>query len=200
MCVSWLRSNNESSEIIRILASHPLARDKRDYYPAKLQPQIDDINAWVYTTMSVRVCASQCLACVCVPLTPLVVPRVVRSNNGAYRAGFAQSQEAYTIAAQCFFESMKRLDRMLGTRKWLCGDELTEADVRLFPTVFRLEPVYAVRFRLNLDHYSGFPNVVRWAADFAALEGLGDPELADALRHSLNGYFGRTGTAIVPIF
>ncbi|KAI6168366.1 glutathione S-transferase [Pisolithus thermaeus] len=132
--------NNESSEIIRMFNSafnHILPPEKAavDIYPEELQKQIDEVNNWVYDTV----------------------------NNGVYRAGFAGSQEAYEAAVYPLFESLDRLEKMLTGKDYLIGDRLTEADIRLFVTVVRFDPVYFSHFKCNLrDIRHGYPAINRW--------------------------------------
>ena len=79
------------------------AERQLDLYPAHLRAEIDAINAWVYPNI----------------------------NNGVYRAGFAQSQEAYDVAVHEIFEHLERAEVLLGKHRFLTGNKLTEADVRL---------------------------------------------------------------------
>lgn len=132
--------NNESSEIIRMLNSAfndilPPEKAAVDIYPEELQKQIDEVNSWVYDTV----------------------------NNGVYKAGFAGSQEAYETAAYPLFESLDRLEKMLTGKDYLVGERLTEADIRLFVTVIRFDPVYFSHFKCNLrDIRHGYPAINRW--------------------------------------
>ncbi|KIJ36733.1 hypothetical protein M422DRAFT_178974 [Sphaerobolus stellatus SS14] len=132
--------NNESSEIIRIFNSefnHILPSDKAqiDLYPEDLRKDIDELNAWVYDTV----------------------------NNGVYKSGFAQTQEAYEAAVKPLFASLDRLEKILGGKQYLFGDRLTEADVRLYTTIVRFDPVYHGHFKCNFSTIrGGYPNLNRW--------------------------------------
>lgn len=132
--------NNESSEIIRMLNSAfndilPPEKAAVDIYPEELQKQIDEVNSWVYDTV----------------------------NNGVYKAGFAGSQDAYETAVYPLFESLDRLEKMLTGKDYLVGERLTEADIRLFVTVIRFDPVYFSHFKCNLrDIRHGYPAINRW--------------------------------------
>ncbi|KAH9923740.1 glutathione S-transferase [Epithele typhae] len=119
--------NNESSELIRIFNSafnHLLPADKAaiDLYPEHLRKEIDELNEWVYTTV----------------------------NNGVYRCGFASSQKAYEDAMIPLFESLDRLEKILTGKEYLVGDQLTEADIRLFVTINRFDVAYYTLFKCNL--------------------------------------------------
>jgi len=132
--------NNESSEIIRIFntAFNALLSPEQaalDIYPTQHRAEIDEINAWVYDTV----------------------------NNGVYRAGFAGSQEAYEKALYPLFESLDRLEKILTGKRYLVGDTLTEADIRLFVTISRFDPVYVGHFKCNLRTIrNGYPAIHTW--------------------------------------
>ncbi|KAG6377463.1 glutathione S-transferase [Boletus reticuloceps] len=132
--------NNESSEIIRIFNiafNGLLPPDKAsiDIYPEQHRKEIDAINEWVYDTV----------------------------NNGVYRAGFAGAQEPYEKAVYAIFESLDRLEKMLTGKDYLVGDTLTEADIRLFVTIVRFDPVYVGHFKCNLRTIrNGYPALHTW--------------------------------------
>src|ERR1700722_5363245 len=112
----WTIVNNESSQIIRMLNS---AFDESgdaslDLYPAPLRAEIDAINERVYATV----------------------------NNGVYRCGFAKSQAAYEEAFRQLFGTLDYLETLLGTRRYLCGERITEADWRLYVTLVRFDAAY----------------------------------------------------------
>lgn len=116
--------NNESADIIRMFNADfdALARHpERDYYPPALRGEIDAVNERVYRDV----------------------------NNGVYRAGFAQTQDAYEHPARALFETLDWLDARLRTSRYLVGDRLTEADWRLFPTLVRFDAVYYHHFKCN---------------------------------------------------
>ena len=162
--------NNESAELLRMFddAFGALAtRDLRLYPPAH-RAAIDRINEHVYQ----------------------------RINNGAYKAGFARSQHAYERAFARYFAALRWLDGLLEGRDWLVGsDAPTEADLRLFPTVFRHDAVYYARFRLNAARVRDYPRLAAWLDRMLAWPGVAD---ASNLDHARNGYYGRTGNEIVP--
>jgi putative glutathione S-transferase len=117
-------------------------------------------------------------------------------NNGAYRAGFSSHQESYEDAVTSYFRALSWLDEMLGKTKYLVGNEApTEADVRLFPTIFRHDPVYFSRMKLNVAMVRDYPNLNRWLLDMKKLPGVME---ASRLDHCIAGYFGRTGNNLVP--
>jgi putative glutathione S-transferase len=130
--------NNESAEIIRMLASdfdafatHPL----HDLYPVAHRAEIDELNARIYATV----------------------------NNGVYAAGFATEQEPYEHAVTALFETLDMLDARLKAREWLVGTEITEADIRLFTTLVRFDAVYVGHFKCNLRRLVDYEHLWRYA-------------------------------------
>ncbi|TGD36394.1 glutathione-dependent reductase, partial [Salmonella enterica subsp. enterica serovar Poona] len=112
--VLWDKKNhtivsNESAEIIRMFNSafDGLGAKAGDYYPPALQSKIDELNGWIYDNV----------------------------NNGVYKAGFATSQQAYDEAVEKVFTALARLEQILGQHRYLTGDQLTEADIRLWTTL-----------------------------------------------------------------
>ncbi|MCC6705985.1 MAG: glutathione S-transferase family protein [Gammaproteobacteria bacterium] len=125
--------NNESSEIIRMLNSafDECGAAAGDYYPQALRADIDAVNARVYETV----------------------------NNGVYRAGFATSQAAYDEAVLSLFETLDWLEARLEGQRYLCADQLTEADWRLFTTLIRFDAVYHFHFKCNLKRIRDYPRL-----------------------------------------
>jgi len=132
--------NNESAEIIRILNvafndQLPADKAKIDLYPEDLRAEIDETNTWVYDTV----------------------------NNGVYKSGFATTQSAYEAAVKPLFESLDRLEKILDGKEYLVGNRLTEADVRLFTTIVRFDPVYHGHFKCNIGSIRhNYPNINLW--------------------------------------
>ena len=159
--------NNESAEIIRMFDDAWPESGPR-LAPAELLPAIDDANAWIWRDI----------------------------NNGAYKAGFSSNQQVYEAAYHRLFSALDRLDRLLADQRWVCGDVVTEADVRLYPTIFRFDPVYYIRMKLDERMIGDYPNLSRWLADFGELPGVAE---ASDIEHCRQGYFGRTGDNLIPI-
>jgi putative glutathione S-transferase len=125
--------SNESSEIIRML-DEELGRGREpDLRPMELREEIDAIN-----------------------------PRIYRDvNNGVYRAGFATTQEAYDEAVASVFDALDWLEARLEGKRFLVGERLTEADVRLFTTLVRFDPVYHAHFKCSRRRLTDYPRL--WA-------------------------------------
>ncbi len=127
--------SNESSEIIRMFNSafNDLTGNSDDYWPAHMRDDIEAVNARIYDTL----------------------------NNGVYKCGFATSQAPYDEAAKTLFDTLDWLEDRLGNNRYLMGDQITEADWRLVPTLFRFDSVYHLHFKCNRNRIVDFPNL--WA-------------------------------------
>jgi putative glutathione S-transferase len=106
-----------------------------DLYPAALRPEIDALNDIVYRTV----------------------------NNGVYRSGFARSQAAYDEAVTALFATLGDLEARLADRTYLLGEQLTEADIRLWPTLARFDTVYVTHFKTNLRRLVDYPQLWDYA-------------------------------------
>lgn len=126
----------------------------------------------------------------------LIYPTV---NNGVYRAGFARTQEAYDRAVREVFDTLDRIEDHLADRDWLAGDALTEADVRLFPTLARFDVAYHYAFKCNIRRLMDYPRLWAYARRFYALPGIADTVHFDIYKQ---GYFSpselRNPLGIVP--
>lgn len=125
--------SNESSEIIRMLnnAFREFSNTKIDFYPLHLQKQIDILNDFIYTSI----------------------------NNGVYQVGFATTQKAYEEAFNQLFTALDSIEQILASKRYLTGSQLTEADLRLFPTLIRFDTVYVGHFKCNLRSIEEYPNL-----------------------------------------
>jgi glutathionyl-hydroquinone reductase len=140
--------NNESREIIRMFdtAFAAVASSQPDLYPAELQAQIDQTIDAIYQPI----------------------------NNGVYRAGFATKQAAYDAAVTELFEALDHWEQVLGNQRYLCGNQLTEADICLFTTLLRFDAVYYVHFKCNLRRIVDYPNLWGYLRDIYQLAGVAD--------------------------
>lgn len=166
--------SNESAEIIRMFNSafDGLTGNDLDLYPTPLQGEIDALNERIYPAV----------------------------NNGVYRAGFATSQEAYEEAFVTLFEELDCLEKRLGERRYLTGEYLSEADIRLFTTLIRFDAVYHGHFKCNLRRLADYPNLSGWLRELYQLPGVAGTV---NFQHIKNHYYGshRTinPTGIVPL-
>ena len=95
-------------------------------------------------------------------------------NNGVYRCGFAGSQEAYDAAYDRLFDTLDWLEDRLATQRYLMGDAITEADVRLFTTLVRFDAVYHGHFKCNRSKLTEMPVLWAYARDLFQTPGFGD--------------------------
>ena len=136
--------NNESSEIMRMLNSefNDISKvTELDIYPETLRSVIDEVNGWVYEHI----------------------------NNGVYRCGFAKTQEAYDAAVESLFVHLDKAEEILSKHRYLCGSQLTEADIRLFMTLVRFDEVYIVYFKTNCRPIASYPNLLNYCRDLFSL-------------------------------
>jgi putative glutathione S-transferase len=172
---------NESADIIRMLNAQASALGstvadslRPDLYPAgdeadSLRQEIDALNADIY----------------------------VGINNGAYKAGFSSDQAIYAAAFTQYFGTLDALEQRLSDgRPFLTGIAFTEADLRLFPTLFRHDPVYYVRMKLNGARILDYPHLWRWLCRVYAMSGVAQ---SNSLVHCRQGYFGRSWNNVVPL-
>ncbi|WP_315762994.1 MULTISPECIES: glutathione S-transferase family protein [unclassified Bradyrhizobium] len=165
--------NNESAEIIRMLNSafDGLGATPGDYYPQALRGEIDAINARIYDTL----------------------------NNGVYKCGFATTQGAYDEAIAPLFATLDWLEDRLSTRRFLLGDRLTEADIRLFTTLIRFDAVYVGHFKCNLRRIADYPHLSAYTRDLYQWPGIADTVNFEHIkRHYYESHRSINPTGIVP--
>jgi glutathionyl-hydroquinone reductase len=131
--------NNESLEIMRMFDVEfaELATQKVDLYPHELRPEIDQTISAISQSIS----------------------------TGVYRAGFTTSQGIYEEAVTELFEQLDRWEKVLDQQRYLCGAQLTEADICLFTTLYRFDSVYYSHFKCNLRRIIDYPNLWNYLKD-----------------------------------
>ncbi|GAA3967517.1 glutathione S-transferase family protein [Gordonia caeni] len=140
-------------------------------YPEDLREEIDAVNALVYRDV----------------------------NNGVYRCGFAGSQETYEAAYDQLFSRLDWLSERLSGQRYLVGDTITEADVRLFTTLARFDPVYHGHFKCNREKLSEMPVLWAYARDLYQTPGFGDSTDFDHIkRHYYQVHRDINPSGIVP--
>ena len=165
--------NNESAEIIRMFngAFDALTGNDLDFYPAPLRSEIDALNERIYPAV----------------------------NNGVYRAGFATSQQAYEEAFDGLFAELDRLEQLLGANRYLTGEYLTEADIRLFTTIIRFDAVYYGHFKCNLRRIADYPNLSNWLREIYQWPGIAETVDFTHIKHHYYGSHKTINpTGIVP--
>lgn len=137
--------NNESEEIMRMLDTEFQNLDNGvDLYPEGYKDKVDSIIEEIYEPI----------------------------NNGVYRAGFAESQEAYENAVNDVFNALDKWDDVLDSQRFLAGDRLTEADVAMFPTLVRFDKVYHTHFKCNKKHIHEYENLWNYTKDIYQIQGV----------------------------
>lgn len=138
--------NNESKEIMRMLDTkfQEFALNKTSYYPEGLEADIDHVIEEIYEPI----------------------------NNGVYKAGFATSQEQYEKAFKELFGNLDTWEIILSKQRYLCGNSITEADICMFTTLYRFDPVYYVHFKCNLKRITDYPNLWNYLKDLYQTPGF----------------------------
>ena len=166
--------NNESSEIIRMLNSafNAFTEVQTDYYPPGLRAEIDTINHTVYHTI----------------------------NNGVYKTGFATTQRAYEKAFGELFASLDTLEARLGRQRYLAGEQITEADWRLFTTLIRFDSVYHGHFKTNLRRIEDYPHLANYLRDLYQQPGVAETVDFDHIKtHYYYSHDTINPTRVVPL-
>lgn len=131
---------------------------------------------------------------------PVIERIFTEVNNGVYRCGFAGSQEAYETAYERLWTAMDWLEERLSTRRFVMGDTITEADVRLFTTLARFDPVYHGHFKANRNKLSEMEHLWGYARDLYQTPGFGDTiDFTQIKQHYYATHSDINPTRIVPI-
>jgi putative glutathione S-transferase len=117
-----------------------------------------------------------------------------------YKAGFAATTQAYEEAVRPLFEALDFLDERLSSRRYLCGDRLTEADIRLFTTLVRFDPVYVGHFKCNLRRIADYPNLSGYLSDLYQTGGIAETvNMAHIKGHYYESHRTINPTGVVPL-
>jgi putative glutathione S-transferase len=165
--------NNESAEIIRMFNSafDGVGAAPGDFYPEDLRDEIEAVNARVYDTV----------------------------NNGVYKSGFATTQEAYEEAVGPLFDTLDWLENRLSRQRYVAGDRFTEADIRLFTTLVRFDPVYHGHFKCNVRRLVDYPNLWALTREICQMpEVRGTVQFDHIKRHYYMSHRSVNPTGIVP--
>jgi putative glutathione S-transferase len=166
--------NNESSDIIRMLGSafDHVGAKPGDFYPQPLRTEIDAVNRRVYDTL----------------------------NNGVYKAGFATTQAAYEATVGPMFDTLDWLEERLSQSRYLCGDAMTEADIRLFTTLVRFDSVYHGHFKCNIRRIADYKNLWAYTRDIFQLPGVAATvDFNHIKRHYYMSHRRINPTGVVPV-
>lgn len=165
--------NNESADLMRIFnrAFDELTGNDLDFYPEDLRSIIDDVNDDVYDHI----------------------------NNGVYKSGFATEQQVYEKHVQALFDALDRMEKRLSEQRYLAGEWLTEADIRLFTTLIRFDAVYYGHFKCNFKRIEDYPNLAHYVRELYQWPGIAETVNMDHIkRHYYYSHDTINPTRIVP--
>ncbi len=166
--------SNESADIIRMFNSafDLVGAKPGDFYPADKREQIDEINEFVYQGF----------------------------NNGVYRAGFATKQQAYDEAVRDVFEVLDKVEQKLSSQRYLAGEQLTEADWRMFTTLVRFDAVYVGHFKCNKKRIADYPALSNYLRELYQYPGIAETVDIDYIKaHYYGSHETINPTRIIPI-
>jgi len=155
--------SNESADIIEILNAsfNEVGATGPDLFPESLRGEIEEVNAWVYEKI----------------------------NNGVYKCGFARTQEAYERAFVRLFEALDEVEKRLARTRFLVGNAMTLADIRLFTTLVRFDAVYFGHFKCNLRRVVDYTSLWPYMRDMFQTPGVGETVNIEVYKL---GYYGRS--------
>ncbi|MGO9773149.1 MAG: glutathione S-transferase C-terminal domain-containing protein, partial [Roseiarcus sp.] len=122
-----------------------------------------------------------------------------RLNNGVYRAGFATTQEAYEEAFKSVFGMLNELAPHLAIRRFLVGDRLTEADIRLFVTLIRFDAAYYGVFKCNLRRIVDYPALSAYVRRLLDIPSIRETVSIDHIKRGYYSIRAINPTGIVPL-
>lgn len=166
--------NNSEDDIMRMFngAFAHYTDSNLDFYPKDLRSEIDAMNEFIY-------------------------PRI---NNGVYQAGFATTQSAYESAVHALFSALDHLERHLASQDYLVGDQITEADWKLFPTLIRFDAVYHGHFKCNIRRIIDYPNLDAYLRKLYQNDGIAETVNFNHIkRHYYVTHTDINPTQIVPV-
>jgi putative glutathione S-transferase len=164
--------NEESDEIMRTLAANFADHRGVDLYPEDCRDRIEGAIEELYEPL----------------------------NRGVYRAGFAETQSEYEAAAWTVFDALDRWESVLADRRYLLGERLTLADLRLFATLVRFDAVYHTHFKVNRHRVVDYPNLWGFARDVYQTAGVADTVRLDHVKaHYYRSHTDLNPTGFVPV-
>lgn len=166
--------SNESADIIRMFNSafNGLTGNQHDFYPPALRSEIDAINARIYEAI----------------------------NNGVYLCGFATQAEAYEEAYHALFKELDGLEQRLSKQRFLVGDQVTEADWRLFTTLIRFDAVYYSHFKTNRQRILDYPHLSDYLRALYQVPGIAETVvMSDIKAHYYGSHRMINPTGIIPL-
>ncbi|MCO7224731.1 glutathione S-transferase family protein [Pleionea sp. CnH1-48] len=166
--------SNESADIIRMFNSafDHLGAKAGDFYPEEKRKQIDELNDLVYHNI----------------------------NNGVYKAGFATTQTAYEEAVNELFDTLEQLESILSKQRYLTGNQITEADWRLFTTLIRFDAVYVGHFKCNKKRIQDYVALGAYLRDLYQQPGIADTVNIEYIKaHYYASHTSINPTQVIPV-
>ncbi len=166
--------SNESSEIIRMFNSafDGITGNTLDFWRQAQRDEIEEVNTRIYSDI----------------------------NNGVYKSGFATSQPAYDEAVTTLFDTLDWVEDRLSNNRYLLGDQITEADWRLFTTLLRFDPVYHLHFKCNRKRIVDYPNIWAYTRELYQVPGVAETVNMDHIvRHYHYSHDTINPNRIIPI-
>jgi putative glutathione S-transferase len=149
-----------------------LTGDTSDYYPEALHETIHTLNNRIYETI----------------------------NNGVYRAGFATTQGAYEAAFHDLFDSLDWVEELLTKQRYLAGQQLTEADWRLFTTLIRFDAVYFGHFKTNRQLLADYPAISAYVRELYQVPGVAETVSFEHIKtHYYASHLMINPTGVIPL-
>lgn len=148
--------NNESSQIIRIFNSafNQITGNNENYYPDNLTAEIDQVNDFIYHNI----------------------------NNGVYKTGFSKNQKNYELNCENLFNALDKLELKLENQDFLVGNQITEADIRLIPTLIRFDSVYFIHFKCSKKLIKDYKNLSRYLNNMFKISAISETTNMDHIK------------------
>lgn len=166
--------SNADDDIMRMFNSefNKFAKNNLDLYPEALRAEIDEINDFIY----------------------------INVNDGVYRAGFAATQNTYELEVLKLFKALDEIEGRLRTNRYLVGNNMTESDWRLFPTLIRFDAVYYSHFKCSIRRIVDYPNLWGYLRELYQYEGISETVNFNHIkRHYYITHTDINPTGIVPV-
>mmetsp|Transcript_32301 Transcript_32301/g.50358 ORF Transcript_32301/g.50358 Transcript_32301/m.50358 type:complete len:185 (-) Transcript_32301:75-629(-) len=143
-----------------------------DIWPAHLEKEIEEVLSWIYPGI----------------------------NDGVYRCGLCKSQEAYNKAIVNLYGALDRAEEHLSKQRWLCGNQFTIADLRLFMTLYRFDEVYVVYFKCNKKRIDEYPNLYNYCKDIYTIDAVRETMSMDHIKkHYFSSHPWLNTHGIIPV-
>ncbi len=164
--------NNKSEDIMRMLNSEfaPFSDTTLNLYPDDISDEIDHINGFIFDNI----------------------------NNGVYKIGFANTQAQYRLSSDTLFNALDEIDERLSTSRYLMGERVTEADIRLFVTLVRFDAIYHPYLKCNKKRLQQYDNLWPYTREIYQLPGIEETVKFDLIKQTYYSMNYLNPTQVVP--